>query len=745
MSTKKDPLTDAIFSALERGEGVFVNKKEEDDLTRAMFARLASPSAQINYSNDRETEKNESVLTREGILGEIEGFNYADLTELEDSIVIKPLPGIKSLHKEEKFKKEEIRVEEVSSEDVVRAQDDWFNVKDKNFDPDLVIQADLTPQKKELPKIDYREKKKTGSWGGKILLSSLILALAGLGAYFGGGDVYSFFNGALSGNFFSLERNKLLGSQSFILLNAEEEAVFKPLYLLRRNLEDTQDKLLSDVGQNMSLQKNDKAEAIEDIEDISNSLDNFFKANEDFSWFNMFKSEKSLFSDEELPSHPEEIILLSQIVKKKTQLQEKIGFSIEPSNEEVANYLDWLEFWEELLTQSGDYLVISTHPYRESPVGGEPHFYSLVRIEDEKLSVVLSGDVEDLNAAVTTKIVPPEPIRVLKTNFDIKESGWFLETKEASEHFIEAFTKTTGHNIDGVVWFDHSLLEEIVQKQSFVFNSQQSNWLEDFFDILSRQSNSGWRSLEKSLNLGLSDGRLKLYFKKRSLSNFVEEKNLALKTVSEDKDFLSFGMRSWGGARIIVELLEYRPDFFIDGSVVSNAYLNIKNTESVSDWVYLKFYIPLDSIILNEEGFSNRRTLPEFDYKTQGFQKDLNLSSINFSGRKNNPQLDGFIEGGVLAVGGWVELEPNSRKTVSLHYRLPFRLNWQKGSDEYALRVEKVGRDDDLPFRWQTKIEEGLGLDWEEPVGFLSDSVAEYQANLYKDLNLRLEVNFKNE
>lgn len=728
MPKEKDPLTEEIFGALENQESILVRRSEEDALTRAIFANLG-------FEEKTEEAATHSVLSnREFLLKEIEGINPIDLVDLERIIILRPLARNKEI------KPELAATQESLNQDLVRAEENWFSAE----------LADLSPQTKSF-KIDYKDE--ASSWKKKIVLAGLaiIIFAGGLGMVRDG----NFFSLAkdMGAKLFSAENKEFLSSQSFVLLNAEEDLSFPPLFLLKKNIEEKEKELIAQAANNKS-SKNILLESAQELREMEEILNNFFEINENFSWVNMFRQKVNNIYGGEVASYPLKLGLVSQVLQKKISLEKKSGITIEPSNKDINSYGNWLNFWTNILTQDASYLILSTHPENRSPAGGEPYNYIVLNIQGGKLSIGESGKVTDLNAAMTHKIIPPEPIQVMKTNFDFLEAGWFLETEKFAVITRDFYESTTGQSIDGVILVSHELLVELNQKQGFNFNPNEPDWFSEIITTLLRRPQVNWRVFEQSLNQAIKDKRIIAWFNDEELERFVKDNNLEIsldrKTFSNNnqgkQDSFSLGLRSWGGSDFGIETIEYEPKFFVDGSIVSKLSLFLRNNKEEDADVYLKFYLPLSSTILANDGFSEKPNSPNFDYISNGFSQNQNIlklsSYYNEIGLEN---FDFFQEGEFLVLGAWVLIPSSARKVVSLEYRLPFRLDWQSGRDSYELAILKPGFSGSIPFRFRTSLEDNIGFNWQEPKGFISDSSAEYQIILRGDELLKAEIIYKNE
>lgn len=375
---------------------------------------------------------------------------------------------------------------------------------------------------------------------------------------------------------------------------------------------------------------------------------------------------------------------------------------------------------EIILSRDGSYLVVETDSNRNSPVGGEPASYALVRSRSGALGIAREGSVAELNAALPAKIIPPEPVQVFKTNFDFFETGWFFDPAQFGRAFGELYYETTGERVGGTI-------------------------------ILSSDSPFDIRKLIDTLATGENDKIFEQAVNERELGFYFSDETIAspLKTAA-DIDTFFIGLRGWEpldstrgeSGRANVELIEYQPQYFVDGSIVSTLEFRLVNSASAPLNVYTKIAFPKGSILLAANGFADPLAAPKFDYAANGFKENPYVSPTANVPASFFPKLDFFDESGLAVVGGWVSFSPRSSQTLSISYRLPFRLDWQRGRDNYLLNIPKIGAASRAPFRYRAALAEGTGFEWLSPAGYVSGSLAEYQTILDRDQILSATIKY---
>ena len=646
----RDPITEAIFGDSEEG-GVFIREDEVDALTEAIFARLDSSTPVKPAPSLAKAE-----LTRESILREIEGLDDSEMAALEARFISRPLPKRIEPHK--------IVLANASKEILAgRAENDWFQIP--------------SAEKPTTPSFKIERPKRRRIIFPVILLGFLIL-----------GGTLAVTRGV----------NPKLQGASFALLNAEQDLVFAPVARLSADLRNLSQNLITKAKEEPDRKKEFLA-AAEEAEKIQEILDEFFEANRNFSWLNIFRSS---------PASPQAVSRFEEALSRAEKLELK--------TEELRPYLGWLRFWEQLLTRNGRYLVLS-----DLSADRQDSDWMVLEISAGKTRIHSTGRLSELNAAVTTKLVPPKAVQVSKTNFDFYETDWFGDSRTQSEVITRLFSATTQTDVDGVVMISDEVVGELGTGLE----------LANVFSFLERTAD--WRGLERVFKNALETHNLNLFFRDSELQSFVEKENLAqVLKLSPAEDGLSLNLLSWRGEFNIGEVL-YRPEFFVDGSIVSKLSVAVKNIGSGPGSAYLKLYLPFESDMLDSNGFAPSRRPPQFDYEGEGFESLKEIFEV--SGDSSGfPRLDFYKEGDFLAVGGWVQLQPGRSVNATLEYRLPFRLDWRGASDTYKLKVLKPGDIKELNFIFETPPSEEVGFELTEPQGTL--------IGLKEDLLLEARLNF---
>ena len=714
-----DPLTQAIFrNSKIRGPSLFESPPAE------------LSKVERNMARDLESVKN----SRRAILAELESIDNQD-AELAKKFQRVELPhrstradlisSPRDGSTEDEKKSAPIKLNIISPEesgetfsspelDRFRAESDWFRVS--LAAPERIFELKEIARRRAIPRLAEENNKNDeiepdGGHRFKIrtylaVFSALVAPLSAGVFLFSGKDNFV----ASAFNSFNA---KLLSTSSFTLVNSEESNIFPELveinsYLKSRGLDQPAD-----------------------------AVTRFIEDNSSFGWLNFFKKKDNFTSDSaggfgfKLKSleflDEAESVLASPVLARE---------GLDNVYQSLKNYIDWLNFWDQLTSPEKHYLIAVADAAKAWPGGGRLESYALVKTETGGLETLASGKFSVLDAALNLKIVPPEPIKLVSTAWLPSQSLWFLDFKESAKTLINFFENTTQKKVDGVIVVDKDFLKKLSFKESLLYDADSANWFYGLSEALARKPNIRWTGLAEHLKQGLDARQIQFYFKDNVLEKFAEDSGWLFSAGNNQAgDFLGVSAVSLEGASPALELIEYKINVFEDGSAIANLNLMLKQPVAALGQNYFKIYLPKNSQILKAEGFSQKEKLPEFDYSVGGFSSDARIARGAAIGAGPGGA-DIFEESGLAVAAGWVQLKNGSRNTLSLEYLLPFKLSRRAASADYRLKVLRPRQNQDAPFRFVLVPQKEIRLASLEPNGFVTQNLGEYQGNLTRDLNL---------
>ncbi|MEK7500769.1 MAG: DUF4012 domain-containing protein, partial [Patescibacteria group bacterium] len=522
-----------------------------------------------------------------------------------------------------------------------QAENDWFRVS---------LARDLAPMKSALRLGPHRSSFKTF-----LAVLAVVIVPAGVVAFMllGGPEV---FKNRLSGF-----GSKIISASSYTLVNSGAESAFPGVSAIKKGLA-----------------AGSEATAL---------IDQFLIQNADFGWLNIFK--KKIAAD------LAEIKGLDLLEQAQSVLAASDLADVKASAGKLKDNLLWFEFWQGLVNSApaGDsktsaspahrqYLVVVLDEASSRPMAGRPLNYTLVKLEDGGLSVASSGKFSDLDAASAQKIIPPRPLQVFSTAWLPGEAGWFWNFEDSAQTLLDFFENTTQLKADGLIAITQGFLKDFSFRQNLLFNADSPNWFYGLSEALARKPENKWPALTEVLVLALEQHRLQFYFRDAEIKRLVAARNWSLAPgLAQNEDGLGVTWANLQGGGINLDLWENSGSVFEDGSVVVKSNIFFKQSGVLGSKNYVKIYLPLGAQVLKAEGFSSKEKIPDFDYAGQGFTVDTRLSVVQEPPAvlESNKLVEIYQESSRLVLGGWVLLNPQERRLISIEYVSPLRLDYSAG------------------------------------------------------------------
>ncbi len=361
------------------------------------------------------------------------------------------------------------------------------------------------------------------------------------------------------------------------------------------------------------------------------------------------------------------------------------------------------------------------------------------------MSVASSGKFSDLDAASAQKIIPPRPLQVFSTAWLPGEAGWFWNFEDSAQALLDFFENTTKLKADGLIAITQGFLKDFSFRQNLLFNADSPNWFYGLSEALARKPENKWPALAEVLVPALEQHRLQFYFRDAEMKRQVAARNWSLAPgLAQNEDGLGVTWANLQGGGINLDLWENSGSVFEDGSVVVKSNIFFKQSGVLGSKNYVKIYLPLGAQVLKAEGFSAKEKIPDFDYMGQGFSADhlLGVNQESPAVLESNKLVEMYQESSGLVLGGWVSLNPQERRLISLEYVSPLRLDYSAGAADYHFKVWRPHQADPAAFRFNLSPQKDMEVLSLEPNGFISEGAGEYQGNLSKDLKLEAKIRF---
>lgn len=408
--------------------------------------------------------------------------------------------------------------------------------------------------------------------------------------------------------------------------------------------------------------------------------------------------------------------------------QEKIKMlqDILPSVENnITSFINYSDLALKILGQDSlkRYLLLFQNNNELRPTGGFIGSYALLDLDRgniKKISIP-GGGPYDLKAGLKVNISAPKPLRILNQRWEFQDANWFADLPVSADKLNWFYEKSGGPTIDGLIFINASFVENLlkitgpiempdygktISAENFIDEIQKS--VEFEYDktanrpkqiiadlapkLLDKLMQSDKNTLIKILDLafnGLSEKDIQLYFKNFSLEKFVLKNNWGGEIKKTDRDYLNIISTNIAGEKTDAKIsvnANLKVDVQNDGSIINT--LTLVKTHSgqkgealygVPNIDYLRVYTPKGSEFISANGFEPMETELFDNIDPEIFQADEELVSISDT-KQIEPltQTEIYYEGDKSVFANWIKIEPGETKTVTLSYKLPFKLSLDK-------------------------------------------------------------------
>lgn len=436
------------------------------------------------------------------------------------------------------------------------------------------------------------------------------------------------------------------------------------------------------------------------------------------------------------------------------------------------------------------YLLLFQNNNEIRPTGGFIGSFALVDIDQgniEKINIP-GGGPYDLKAGLKVSIESPEPLHLINHRWEFQDANWFADLPTSAEKLIWFYEKSGGPTVDGLIFVNATFLEKIlsligpielpeynktITAQNFFQEVQSSVELE--YDktinkpkqiiadltpkIINTLLQSDKKQFTEILDLiltSLNEKEIQLYFTNFTLEKAVLKNNWGGQLKNTDLDYLNVLSTNIAGEKTdakIEQIADLEVDIQADGSIINTLKITKTHTGiagenfyGVPNLDYLRIYTPKGSQLISNSGYTKipKELLTIIDPSI--YQKDPEIAFIEMT-KKIDPatQTETFIESDKTVFANWLRVEPGETKTITIKYKLPFKINLQKSNTKsgyFDILKSELNLSDNndesqkYSLLWQKqsgKNNFNINLNIKFPTSFNYQTV--YPANLIKDQN----------
>jgi len=450
-------------------------------------------------------------------------------------------------------------------------------------------------------------------------------------------------------------------------------------------------------------------------------------------------------------SLPDEIQIGVVSLKEKLPLVEEM----------ISQVLDYSDAFLKILGHDNarQYLLIFQNNSEIRATGGFIGTYGLLTLDKGEIKELFVDGIFNVDGQLHEKIIPPQPIQKISTAWSMHDANWFPDFPTSAEKIEWFYEKTGGVTVDGVISLTPTVIERLLEltgpipMPEYEVILDSSNFVEliqyeveiDYDKVLNKPkkiladfapkfieavNNLSFQERQEALDIlfnCLTEKHILVYFNNSSLEEIMIKEGWAGELLETDKDYLSVVSSNINGYKtdkMIEEIIEHQAEIQEDGSIIDTVTITRKHQggNSEYDWWnrvnsnYLRVYLPLGSELISVQGQSLEIYQSPVDYQKQNFKKDSLVDSIESEmviDKKTGTHI--FKENYKTVFGNWVYVSPGETVVLTYRYKLPFRINLTKSTDNYSLLVQKQSGSLSSQFIHQLKFPADWQVSWKYP------------------------------
>ena len=450
-------------------------------------------------------------------------------------------------------------------------------------------------------------------------------------------------------------------------------------------------------------------------------------------------------------SLPDEIQIGVISLKEKLPLVEEM----------LSQVLDYSDAFLKILghDNSRQYLLIFQNNSEIRATGGFIGTYGLLTLDKGEIKELFVDGIFNADGQLHEKIIPPRPIQKISTAWSMHDANWFPDFPTSAEKIEWFYEKTGGPTVDGVISLTPTVIERLLEltgpipMPEYEVILSSSNFVEliqyeveiDYDKVLNKPKkiladftpkfiealkNLSFQERQEALDIlfnCLTEKHILAYFNNSSLEEIMVKEGWAGELLETDKDYLSVVSSNINGYKtdkMIEETIEHQAEIQEDGSIIDTVTITRQHQggNSEYDWWnrvnsnYLRVYLPLGSELISAQGQSLEIYQSPVDYQEQNFKKDSLVDSIESKmviDQKTGTHI--FKENYKTVFGNWVYVSPRETAVLTYVYKLPFKINLTKPTDNYSLLVQKQSGSLSSQFSHQLKFPADWQVSWKYP------------------------------
>ena len=441
------------------------------------------------------------------------------------------------------------------------------------------------------------------------------------------------------------------------------------------------------------------------------------------------------------------------------------------------------------------YLVLFQNNNELRATGGFLGSFALTDLSKGKIInlEVPERGLYDLEAGQKVKIKSPKALSIINPHFNIWDANWWPDFPTSAKKISEFYANAENTSIDGVISINASVLQELLTILGPIILDEYNITVTEnnVFDVLQEETELNYNKEENTPKAVIADlvpivlDRLlsDISNNKEVLSLFVQmlaNKNIQIylnnegaqekihdfawsgEILSNDKDYLNIINTNIAGGKTdndIYQIIDHQAEITNTGDIINTVRITRTNKGDENNIFagleggnvsYIRIFTPLNSEFIEAKGF-DKISEEHFDPSSELAIEDniLRFEEDKMIDGKSNTEIFTSLNKTVFA--NWMALKPGETKTVSVKYKLPFKLdlhtslvnNWTKifmgdlKLDNYSILMQSQSGRDNTVINSSVLLPNDIKVIWniatEEDKMSITDYLVSYSNELISD------------
>ncbi len=357
------------------------------------------------------------------------------------------------------------------------------------------------------------------------------------------------------------------------------------------------------------------------------------------------------------------------------------------------------------------------------PSGGFIGTYGDVKIKNGAITSLNISSIYDLDGQLHEKIRPPFPVVAVNDSWFLRDSNWFVDFPKSAQKISDFYEKEGGETPDEIIVLTPTVMQnllkltgpielarygvsltaenfvEVTQVEASVNYSRVDNKpkqiLADLVPVLLTRLGSlpkdQFPQLLQIIQDSLTQKQILLYSRSEKAQQEIADFNWGGNVLPSDRDYLTINSANLSGSKTDLYLkqsVNLKSEIAEDGSITNTLAITRTNTmpdlPNTTNGSFIRVLVPKGSQLVSNLGFDyNTTTLVGFGgYKIDSDVKEWEKTIVTdlVSGTSIGE------EAGKTFFGNWLFVKGGQTKTITLVYKLPFKLNQ---TDHFSLLLQK--------------------------------------------------------